>query len=105
MFGSLSRKKFLNSSDLDIRVIASDEFINGFVACFWTFIERFRALLNKYPLDVYVVTWHKGLEKLRSDEPPIVLFDKENFTIKHYNKYYDYDTFKEKFLKKYNHGS
>ena len=43
MFGSLSRKKFLNSSDLDIRVIASDEFINGFVACFWTFIERFRA--------------------------------------------------------------
>jgi len=105
MFGSLSREKFSTSSDLDIRVIASDDFINIFIACFWTFIERFRALLNKYPLDVYVVTWHKGLEKLRSDEPPIVLFDKERLTTKHYNKFYDYDTFKEKFLKKYNHGS
>ena len=105
MFGSLSRNKFSTSSDLDIRVIASDDFINVFVACFWTFIERFRALLNKYPLDVYVVTWHKGLEKLRSDELPIVLFDKENFIQERYNKYYDYDMFKEKFLKKYNHGS
>jgi len=105
MFGSLSRKNFSPSSDLDIRVIASNDFMNIFVACFWTFIERFRALLNKYPLDVYVVTWHKGLEKLRNDEPPIVLFDKENFIQERYNKYYDYDTFKDKFLKKYNHGS
>lgn len=105
MFGSLSREKFSPSSDLDVRVIASDYFSNNFIACYWTFLERFRALLSKYPLDVYVVTRYKGLDKLRTDEPPIILFDKQNFIQKRYNKYYDYDAFKEKFLKKYNHDS
>ncbi len=101
MFGSLSRKSFSPTSDLDVRVISEDGFINNFIACFWTFIERFIALINKYPLDIYVVTKYKGLEKLRSDEIPIILFDKKYFIEKQYEKKFDYDLYKKMFLKKY----
>ena len=102
MFGSLSREKFSSSSDLDIRVISKDCFSDAFISCFWTFIERFRALINKYPLDIYVVTKNNGLEKLRDDEPPIILFDKEAFISNHYKQFYEYDRFKQMFLEKYN---
>ncbi len=101
MFGSLSRESFSSTSDLDVRVIAEDGFVNNFTACFWTFIERFIALVNKYPLDIYVVTKYKGLEKLRSDEIPVILFDKKDFIEKSYEKKFDYDLYKEMFLKKY----
>jgi len=105
MFGSLSREKFSPSSDLDIRIIASDGFINNFKACFLLFIERFRALLNKYPLDAYVVTKEKGLEKLSIDEPPIVLFDKEGFIPNQYRMHFEYDEFRKLFLEKYHYTS
>ncbi len=101
MFGSLSRESFSSTSDLDVRVIAEDGFVNNFTACFWTFIERFIALVNKYPLDIYVVTKYKGLEKVRSDEIPVILFDKKDFIEKSYEKKFDYDLYKEMFLKKY----
>lgn len=55
----------LLSSDLDVRVVARDGWINNFIACFWAFRERFLALLNKYPIDIYTVTKRKGLGKLR----------------------------------------
>ena len=101
MFGSLSREHFSSSSDLDVRVISKEGFFNCYISCFWVFLERFRALLNKYPLDVYVVTKRKGLEKLRTDEIPIVLFDKERFIQTQFKKSFQYDQFRKMFMEKY----
>jgi L-malate glycosyltransferase len=101
MFGSLTRDRFSESSDLDVRVISDANFLAGFIACFWVFLERFMSLLKKYPLDIYVVNEFKGLEKLRNDEPPVVLFDKNSFVPMQYAEYDDYKSYKQRFLQKY----
>jgi len=100
IFGSLSREEFSSSSDLDVRVVAEDGFMSNYIACFWIFIERFHALFNKYPLDVYVITKHSGFEQLRTDEPPVTLFDKVCFVSEHFNEYYDFDLMRMRFLEK-----
>jgi predicted nucleotidyltransferase len=79
-FGSLSRGQLTEHSDLDVRIIRRGGAINGIRACFFTFLERSRALLGSFPLDIYTLDSLAGLrkEKLRSDEPPIILYDPEN---------------------------
>jgi hypothetical protein len=94
-FGSLT------SSDLDIRIIHRQGLINGFIACFWGFTERARALRHRYPIDLYVIGKSKSFEKLRKDEVPIVLFDHNNFIKHYYSKVVDYEEFKRGFLRKY----
>ena len=100
-FGSLSREGFSPTSDLDMRVIPRKGVWNAFVACFWTFVERATALLNKYPLDVYVVSKRSSLDKLRADETPVILFDHSGFFNRYYTATADYQEFKCEFLTKY----
>jgi len=77
-FGSLSRGQLTEHSDMDVRVIRRSGAINGVRACFFTFLERGRALLGSFPLDIYTLDGLAGLKKLRPDEPPVVLYDPEN---------------------------
>jgi len=100
-FGSLSRQHFSTTSDLDVRVIRAPGITNGLAACFWTFIERSRALLHRYPLDIYVIRKQESFEKLRKDEYPIILFDKTCFFSRHYHICYTYDNFRKDFITKY----
>ena len=74
-FGSLSRGQLTPKSDLDVRVIRHPGVVNGLKACFFTFLERSRALLVSLPLDIYTLDNIRGLKKLRSDEPPVILYD------------------------------
>jgi predicted nucleotidyltransferase len=100
LFGSISRKNFSSSSDLDVRIIAQHGIIDNFIACFWVFLERFIALLRRHPLDIYVITENSGLEKIRTDEMPIILFDKDNFFETQYDKYLFYEDFKDDYKRK-----
>jgi L-malate glycosyltransferase len=90
VFGGLSKGLYSETSDLDMRVIARSGFVNNFVACYWVFLERLLALFYKYPLDVYVVTGKSGLEKLNTDEIPVVLFDKGEIIAALYPVSFDY---------------
>jgi L-malate glycosyltransferase len=72
-FGSLSRDQFLETSDLDIRIVRKMGILNGFRACCFAFMERTRALATKIPLDVYTLDGYGSLSKLSPDEPPIIL--------------------------------
>lgn len=77
IYGSITRGSFSASSDLDIRFIARAGFANGFSVAHRVFVERVRAFLAGFPLDLYMVHSHQELaRKINLDrEEPIVLYD------------------------------
>lgn len=84
LYGSLSRKKYHNRSDLDIRIIRSSE---DSIKLFFKGI-KYRAIgiwKYKIPIDLKIVDSMEYLKKeMRDDEQPIVISRKPSFTI--YNK-------------------
>jgi hypothetical protein len=53
--GSLIRNQYTPSSDLDIRLIRSPGFLNAMRICCFALLERSRAVLKKFPLDLYIL--------------------------------------------------
>ena len=72
VYGSISRKEWSCQSDLDIRLLREDGFLNGIRACAFLMCERTRALVNKFPLDAYVLDSKEGLKKLNTKEFPFL---------------------------------
>lgn len=77
VYGSLVRDEIKTTSDLDVRIIRKPGFINGVRACMFGLAERSRALLYKFPLDMYVIDNTKHLVNMRADEKPLILFNKK----------------------------
>ena len=75
IFGSIVRGVFRKTSDLDIRYIARPGFWNGVKAAHLVFMERLRATLSGFPMDIYM--FHSRAEtvaKMNVDaEPPVAL--------------------------------
>jgi predicted nucleotidyltransferase len=71
-FGSISRGELKETSDLDIRIVRKEGFFNGFKVCLFTMLERSRAFLNKFPLDIYVLDNSVKLSEL--SEKPILIY-------------------------------
>lgn len=76
-FGSLSRDAFHGSSDFDVRLVWRKGFLNALRAFNFCALERARALLAGFPLDIYVFELREIPRKIRPDEPAIVLMDPE----------------------------
>jgi hypothetical protein len=74
-FGSLSRGEFSEISDLDLRIIRKPGFVNGIRACSFTLLERSKAFITKFPLDIYTLDNKKNLSKMSPNEPPIIIYD------------------------------
>jgi len=72
-YGSLARQEWAPASDLDVRLVRQPGFSNGLRACWFVLIERSRALIARFPLDIYVVDRISGLNKLRPDEQAVDL--------------------------------
>lgn len=72
-FGSLSRKELKNISDLDVKIIRKPGIVNGFRSCFFVFLEKSKASLSKFPLDIYVLDSANSL--LKEGTPPKILYD------------------------------
>jgi predicted nucleotidyltransferase len=84
LYGSLSRGSASQSSDLDVRIIACPGTMNALSVSFFVFRERMIAFFSKYPIDIFMATQKRGLDKLRSDEPPVILIDNDGFIEEHY---------------------
>jgi predicted nucleotidyltransferase len=78
VYGSLSRNKLNDYSDLDVRIIRKQGYINGLRACMFGLYERTWAFYNKFPLDLYVIDNFSHLLKMRQDETPIIVYDNSN---------------------------
>ena len=73
VYGSMSRKESSESSDLDVRIIRKKGIIHGLRACMFGFYERKWALMNKFPLDLYIVDSIEHLKKIDANENAIIL--------------------------------
>lgn len=98
IYGSLSRNKWQKKSDLDIRFLRKPGLVNGFTGYIFVFKERLIALKNKQPLDVYMADDIQFLKKMRNDEFPIFLKNKDIRLIKEYGTSEEIDFLKVKHL-------
>lgn len=73
LYGSISRSVYGDKSDIDMRLLRSPGFFNGFKAYIVTFRERLIAVKSKCPMDLYLADDVKFLLKLRKDEKPVFL--------------------------------
>lgn len=78
VFGSMSRDELNSTSDLDVRVVRYPGAWNGLQASLLICYCRFRALVEIFPIDIYLRDNTGSFEHLRDDEEPVVLVDKEN---------------------------
>jgi predicted nucleotidyltransferase len=76
IFGSRVREEWKSYSDLDLRLVRTPGFWNGLRGCFFLVQERTRALIRRFPLDIYILDSNVTLKRLRQDESPIILLDR-----------------------------
>jgi L-malate glycosyltransferase len=77
IYGSVSHRQWSPSSDLDARLIRYPGLMNGLRACWFLTRERTRALLSRFPLDVYILDSEHSLQKLNPEEQAIDLARKD----------------------------
>jgi hypothetical protein len=100
-YGSLSRNLFKPTSDLDIRVFPRKGFLSWPKAVLWVFIERFRALINYFPLDMYAFDFDSIDAKMKADEPPIIFLDPEGHIARKYDNHVKFGEFSVNFKAKH----
>ncbi|AKB36434.1 Glycosyltransferase [Methanosarcina siciliae C2J] len=88
IFGSLSRNRLTDSSDLDIRIIRKSGLNNALKCFLFIWHERLLALIYRFPLDIYILDDVSGLSKINSEEAPIILYDPDNYIVKNYTEYF-----------------
>lgn len=73
VYGSFSRGQESDSSDVDVRVLRQPGPLNGLRVCWAVAIERFRAMTQGVPLDIFVWDSMDRAASMRADERPIDL--------------------------------
>lgn len=71
VYGSLIRGNWSPTSDLDIRLVRKPGLINALRACLFVLVERSRALIHRFPLDIYVLDDSRQLAAMREDGWPL----------------------------------
>lgn len=77
-YGSITRNAWHDRSDIDLRIVRNKGFINLLKAIYITMRERFIAFLYFQPMDLYLADSVDFLNKLRSDEVPVILIKKSS---------------------------
>lgn len=67
IYGGISRSEWSPSSDLDVRIVRHTGIRNAMRGCWFILCERSRALLVKFPLDIYLLDSHDSLAKMHSE--------------------------------------
>lgn len=81
VYGSLARQEWSPLSDLDVRLVRHPGVLNGLRACWFVLKERSRALLARFPIDIYVMDQASSLNKLRPDEPAVAITELEHLRV------------------------
>ncbi len=84
--GSIVRNEWSLSSDLDMRVIRKKGFMPAIRACRLAMHLRTRALLSRFPLDIYIFDSVDSMSRLSSLEKPLIIFDTEGSLEKYYQR-------------------
>ena len=98
-YGSLSRGCFKSTSDIDLRLIPQKGELNWWKCVFFAFWLRIISFLKGYPLDLYVYNPDVVVKRMRTDELPIMLYERDGYMKKWYPKRVEYKVFIELFTK------
>lgn len=96
-YGSLSIGGYKPTSDIDIRVIMKPDMWSKVRAANFCFIERFRAFLSGFPLDLYAFTLDEVKYKMSPKEPPILFYDPEGILNQTYDELVMFNDFRDHF--------
>lgn len=96
-FGSLSRGKYSDRSDIDIRVVMQDGILDRLRAANFCFWERLRAALAFFPLDLYAFDLDEMRSKMKSDEVPVVFWDPQGLLVGAYQETVAFPVFRDNF--------
>lgn len=84
IYGSYCRGQLHENSDLDVRVLVDRGVIPGLCGAVFCLIARWKAFFMAFPLDLYCSVDGDGLERLRDDEKPSVILDKNGMLTERY---------------------
>jgi len=73
IYGSRARGGWTRQSDVDIRIVRNQGIKPAIVGCFALWALRFRAMLDLFPLDIYMFDRAEALDRMDPREKPIVL--------------------------------
>lgn len=100
-YGSLSKGKWHNSSDIDIRFIPANGEWNFWKACFVGLRERTIAFFKAYPLDMYIFSMKHSYDVMSKHEIPIIFKDELDESSKYYEERMWFNDFKVMFKDKH----
>jgi len=96
-FGSLSKGKYKDTSDIDIRVVLGKGMFQRLRAANYCFIERLRAAVSRFPLDLYAFDLDEMKRKMNKDEVPVIFTDPEGLLRASYAETVQFDSFRQRF--------
>lgn len=97
IFGSIVRGVFRPTSDLDVRYIPMPGFMNALRTAHRVFIERFRAALTGFPMDIYMFkdARETNAKMNVAAEPPVVLYSRGGSMAAAFGQLFSLDHMKE----------
>ena len=96
-YGGLSKGSYKPTSDIDIRFVLTGGPISRLRAAHYCFIERLRAAVHRFPLDLYAFDLDELQRKMCVDEPPVVFDDSRGLLASVYPKTVPFGEFRAQF--------
>lgn len=96
-FGSLSRGKYGDRSDIDIRFILRGGILQRLRLAGYCFIERLRAAIHGFPLDLYAFDLDEMKRKMKADEVPVIFYDPDGLIERSYAETVVFSDFRARF--------
>lgn len=93
-FGSLSRGAYRETSDIDVRVVLRPALIDRLRAAHFCFVERLRALMWRFPLDLYAFDIEELQRKMSSSEVPVIFHDPRGLLARTYPDCINFEKFR-----------
>ena len=93
------RDSLKNASDIDLRLIPTKGELNWWKCVFFAFWLRIKSFFKSYPLDLYVYSPEVVVKRMRTDELPIMLYEKDGCMKEWYPNRVEYDAFIDIFRK------
>lgn len=96
-FGSLSRGGFKATSDLDLRLVLRPDLPSRVALAGFCFLERIRAAVAGFPLDLYAFDLEELRRKMSPNEVPVIFADPQGVVGRAYETWVPFAEFVERF--------
>jgi len=99
-FGSLSKGGYKDTSDIDLRVVMRPGLVNHLRAAIFCVVERLRAAINWFPLDLYAFDLEELLRKMSREEIPVIFYDPDGMLAQTYKERVSFPVFRADFRRR-----